>query len=371
MGLNEKNYFYVLGLLLAKGKIQVNNPKNYVDLIFEIRFNKPSSSSLRSDNVHNIKDKSGEDIYDYSLPDIIRIWDLLREIFPGTEVLLEHIPEPINEEDFSKKIVRWVVSEIPKNHPFFKYFWQNEKIINSRFLDSIPKRLIDLKNKVLNNKLSFQERILLKEFLQGISDASAIIPGPESSAFGAEGTPRIQIEVDNPRWELNIYMCLFLQKIFGVPVLNINWPHPTIKGRKNPKVVLKHNHQFRTHLWHFQNIGFKLLIKKYNFRLLINKLKKEFKKNPPVVKFHPENRKKFKYINLEKYKKIFPNVTGKTTTPYPCKEHYEDSETLPPQIRNKHYAEWRDINFDLGDPLLKEYPSNLSKNKNKDLGDFI
>jgi hypothetical protein len=42
----EKKSFYLLGLLLAKGKIQVNNLKNYVDLIFEIRFNKPNTSSF-------------------------------------------------------------------------------------------------------------------------------------------------------------------------------------------------------------------------------------------------------------------------------------------------------------------------------------
>jgi hypothetical protein len=147
-----------------------------------------------------------------------------------------------------------------------------------------------------------------------------------------------------------------------VPVLNINWPHPTIKGRKGPEKVLKHNHQFRAHLWFFKNVGFRLSIKKLRLEEFIAKLENEPGWTAPIPVFHPNNRKKVKYVSNEEYKSRYPNVSGITTTPYSCTEHCEDSETLPAEIRGKHYAEWRDINYDLGDPELIEYTSEVSRN---------
>ena len=199
----------------------------------------------------------------------------------------------------------------------------------------------------------------------GISDAAAIIPGPESAAFGSDGTPRIQIEVDNPRWKLNIAMLVFLQEILSIPVLNINWPHPTIKGRKNPRVVLKHNHQFRAHLWSYKNLGFNLSIKKRAFESIIKEMSTKYSEKDISVKFHPANRKNNKYVTKGKYLELFPKVTGLTTNPFKCFEHYEDFSDLPVEIRGKHYAEWRDVNFDLGDPYLDDYTSNISKKNGK------
>jgi len=364
MSKKEEDYFYLLGLLLSKGKAQVNNYRNCIDFIFEIRFNKPTASSLRSDNIHNIRRGAGEEMYDYLLGDIIRIQNLLQTIFYDCKVLLEHIPEPSSRKDFSKKIVRWIVRKIPKKHSFVRFFWKGERFDSPRVLDKIPKSLVLLKEKIVKNKLLKKEKSYLKSFLQGISDAAAVIPGPESSAFGAEGTPRIQIEVDNSRWMLNIYMCLFFEEVFKVPVHNINWPHPTIKGRRGPEKVLKHNHQFRVHLWFFKKVGFKLSIKKRNFELFIEELKKKYKGKYPKQRPHLSKRKNFKYIGKDEYLKKYPKIQGYTTNPFLCTKHCENSETLPPEIRNKHYAEWRDINYDLGDPMLDEYPSNISKNKN-------
>lgn len=362
MNKKDKDYFYILGLLLAKGKVQVNNRRNYLDLIFEIRFNKPTSSSLRSDNIRNLKEGEGEEMYDYILPDIIRIQNLLQVIFKNYEVLLEHIPEPVSKIDFSRKIVRWVVRKIPKEHLFIKFLWGSQEFDTPEVLNRIPERLIKIKERALKGNLAEAEKKCLKVFLQGIADTAAVIPGPESSAFGAGGTPRIQIEVDNPRWLLNIYMCFFFEKVFKVPVDNINWPHPTIKGRKNPKVVLKHNHQFRVHMWFFKSIGFRLSVKKHNFKIFIENLENKYKKDGyPKRRFHLSRRANLNYIDKEKYLAKYPNVKGYTTNPFPCTQHCEDSDTLPSEIRNKHYAEWRDINYDLGDPMLENYPSNLSK----------
>lgn len=354
------NHYYILGLLLAKGKIRTHSKTDKLDIILEIRFNKPSDKSLRSDNKHNDLnfDNDEKSMYDYILPDIIKLWNIMKESFPQSEVILEYIPEPENNEDFSKKVVRWIIKDINKESKFIEYFWGNKKLNKPSDIDSLPNKIKDLMDKSMEKRLEEQEISFIKYFMLGISDSAAIIPGPESAAFGAGGTQRIQIEVDQPRWKLNIAMLVFLQEVLKIPVLNINWPHPTIKSRNNPRISLKHNHQFRAHLWSYKNLGFMLSIKKRAFDSIIEKMSS---KSNNDCKFYPKNRKKNKFIIKEEYIKKYPNVTGLTTTPFRCSDHSEDSELLPPEVRGKHYAEWRDINFDLGDPYLKEYPSNESK----------
>ena len=48
-----ENFYYTLGLLLSKGKIVTSKGSKTIDLIFEIRFNKPTDQSTRSDNITN------------------------------------------------------------------------------------------------------------------------------------------------------------------------------------------------------------------------------------------------------------------------------------------------------------------------------
>jgi hypothetical protein len=247
------------------------------------------------------------------------------------------------------------------NDEFLRYFWKDKKIVNSQILNSVPGVVISIVEEALNKKISDNNFSFLKNFMIGICDAAAIIPGTESSAYGANGLPRIQIEVDNPRWQLNVYMSVIFEKIFRIPVNNINWPHPTIKSRKKPNVSQKHNHQFRVDLWFYQKLGFNLSIKQLKFSEIITKMDRSFNGLYPVEKFHMQRRKKLRYISEDEYKRIYPNVSGYTTNPFFCADHNEDNVDLPPEIRNKHYAEWRDINFDLGDPTLNEYPSNISK----------
>jgi hypothetical protein len=365
---NVANYYYILGLLLAKGKIQTNQRSSKLNIILEIRFNKPSDKSLRSDNKHNelFLDEGitmGRKMYDYILPDIIRLWNILKDSFPDADVLLEHIPEPIDDNDFSKKIVRWIIKDVSKTDPFIELFWRDKRLNKPSDLDEIPIKIKELQKDAFENKIDSEERLNIKSFMLGISDSAAIIPGPESAAFGSKGTQRIQIEVDQSRWKLNITMLVFLQEVLLIPVMNINWPHPTIKARKKPKVIFKHNHQFRAHLWSYKNLGFDISIKKRAFDIIIKNLEKKYLGKELHVKFHPHNRRNNKFVSQKEYINKFPNVNGLTTTPYKCSKHYEGSELLPPEIRGKHYAEWRDINFDLGDPYLKDYPSSLSKNE--------
>jgi len=368
---NQKSVFkllpqyYLLGILLSKGKIQVYRGYNYIDLIFEIRFNKPNTVSLRSDNIHNIKEGKAQEMYDFLLPDIIKIWKILETEFQK-EVFLEHLPEPKRIDDFAKKIARFVIRKIKLDNLFIRSSWGDDltpELIKSNFLDGIPICISKLLSKTINGNLTQNDKSGIKSFLMGIADASAVIPGPESAAFGHTGTPRIQIEVDNTRWKLNLVMCLFLQKVMNVPVLNINWPHPTIKGRKGPEKVLLHNHQFRAHAWFFKSVGFNLSIKKNNFQQLKNKIEKQFKDKQP--KYCPENRKDNKFTPVKEYKLKYPKVQGLTTTPYSCSEHSENFELLPDEIRGKHYAEFRHVCLDLGCSVVKPFFDNNYKIFNK------
>jgi len=120
------NDFYILGLLLSKGKIVSSDNSNSIDLILELRFNKPTDQSLRSDNIANEIniDSDPVNIYNYLLPDIIKIWNLLQEVFKENKVELEHIPEPKNISDFARKKIRWIIRGVKKDQNFIKYFWE-------------------------------------------------------------------------------------------------------------------------------------------------------------------------------------------------------------------------------------------------------
>jgi hypothetical protein len=352
-------FYYIVGLLLAKGNIFRHKYDNLYDFFFEIRFNKPRISSTRSDNIHRKELSENEELFDFILPDIIRITSLFKNTFDKNQVILEHIPEPNDNDDFSRKTLRWIIKKVSFDDPFIIEFWNHNDSID---LTEIPYKLDLLHKKAFSKSFTNIEKDQIIDFLIGISDAAAIIPGTESSSFGKNGKPRIQIEVDLDRWKLNILISTFLQKVANVPVLNINWPHPTIKGREKPMSVLKHNHQFRADLWYFQNVGFNLSIKSKFFQDFITKMKSDKNFKIPKLIFHPNNRKQTRYVSKEYYLSQYPsNIQGITTNPFNCNLHNENSNTLPKEIRGKHYAEWRDINFDLGDPELNEYSSNKSK----------
>ncbi len=355
--------FYTLGLLLSKGKIVTSKDSEYLDIILEIRFNKPTDQSLRSDNITNEFNFKTQPVsmYDYLLPDIIRIWNLLKEVFEDNNVELDYIPEPKDESDFGKKRLRWVIRGIDKNHSFIKYFWMDDSLSVPADLDKVPKKIKLLQRKAFINKCNNNETSNIKNFIQGFVDASGVIPGPESATRGASGEPRIQIEADTSRWAIHVPLMVFFQEIFKVPVVNINWPHPTLKTRKKPKACLGHNHQFRVSLWFFyKNLEFTLSIMQRNLESYIESLDDKYKNPQPTInEFYPNRKTSKKYVSKTELLSTYPDgVTNKTTLPFKCSDHEEDSLKLPPQVRNKHYSYYCDILYEFEDPYLQDYFSN-------------
>jgi len=365
-----ENFYYTLGLLLSKGKIVTSKSSKTIDLIFEIRFNKPTDQSTRSDNITNKINIQTKPInmYNYLLPDIIKIWNLLSEVFENNKVELEYIPEPKNNEDFSRKTVRWIVRGIRKDDYFIKSFWENETLNLPTDLDKVPKKIQELQDRAMKKELAIDDIEYIRNFLIGIVDASTVIPGPESSSFGGSGKPRLQIESDTGRWKIHVPLVVFFQEVFEIPIENINWPHPTIKSRKKPKVSLRHNHQFRPNMWHFfSKLEFHLSVKQRNLESYIESVDDKFKKNL-VGKddFYPNVYKKSikTYVDKSTFLANYPEKAARyTTEPFHCSDHEEDSEQLPIEVRNKHYGYYWDILQDLGDPYLDDYISNLLKSR--------
>lgn len=320
---------YALGFIIGKGRIHVDIKQATVTA--SIKFNKSCIWDVRGDNIHRTGDP-GPDILEYSLPDILRITSLFQQIFN-----IPIVPERLDIREglsFRRTEIIWVLQIENDNYDVLQRLFPG-KPIDSDLFDKPPSYLFDD---------NFPPN-LAKSFLQGFCDDSAIIPGQESDTMGSGGRSRIQIEPDNCRWHWLIPLCHLFQHKMNVPVVNNNWPHPTIKCRRHPTRCLRHNHQFRVCAYSFQNVGFRFLVKKSAYEVFLKQMTR-----PRNIKFCPDNRRTYRNVTNDEYKAAFDsNRVGQITTePYSCIDHEEDFIDLPIEIRNKHYSEFRLVCRDLG-----------------------
>ena len=131
-----------------------------------------------------------------------------------------------------------------------------------------------LENSVLKKfhfHLNFENNTLnALSFIQGICDSCSLVPNEASSSYGGDGDCRIQLEPSQDRWEIPIGICRLFQVGLNIPVNNINWGHPQIRGMD---VWKGQNHQFRVSL---KNIPpqielYRLSYKREEYRNLYNR----------------------------------------------------------------------------------------------------
>lgn len=223
---------YLLGILYGKGEI-IAEDNNEISLLFKIKFRRPTNISLRTDNKHSIVDKTQirESLRTKLLNDFYMITRLLKQEWKMTSDF--DLPNSHNDDDWSMK----------------------EMLIKTQSFNNKNKRLCELLNvQVLNNKalLKFPYHLNIEKypdkslaFIQGVCDSCSLIPNEAPNAYGKnkKGSPRIQLEPSQERWELPVGLCKIFQLGLNIPVNNINWGHPQIRYK------WKHqNHQFRISL---------------------------------------------------------------------------------------------------------------------------
>ena len=171
-------------------------------------------------------------------------------------------------------------------------------------------------------------------FLQGFSDVTGYIR--RSNYYFKTYLHRVYLEIPH-NWYLVIDICRLLQDV-DIPVQTIDCAHPNMrdgyltKYNEGKTDFWKKEHQIKIWANEFLPIGFAVLHKKEALEVfaeeLTNGIEAEDKDVRQVThKFYWES-----------------NGKNKLKPKHPC----ENDESIPAEIRGKHYDSWKDLAFDLG-----------------------
>lgn len=228
-----ENEAYLLGILFGKGSIDPIDDD--VILKFRTKFRRPNDKSIRADNVHT---KNNNREYIESLKskltnDFSSIIRILRETWKINSTI--DLPNSYSNNDWSMKEITITTEKISKDFPRLKELLDTHELSNN-----------SLKRFPFHLKMEESKPISLA-FIQGICDSCSLITNEASSSYGGDGECRIQLEPSQERWEIPLGLCELFQIGLNIPVHNINWGHPQIRGKKSWKYQ---NHQFRVSLKH-------------------------------------------------------------------------------------------------------------------------
>lgn len=169
-----------------------------------------------------------------------------------------------------------------------------------------------------------------KALLRGMADVTGYIR-KSNLAFGVKGSHRVYIEIPC-NWKMVIDVANLLKDV-DVPIQNIDFGHPNFrdsnlkKYNAGKKLYWKKEHQIKIYANEFLPIGFNIshkqeALEKYS-RELLNYM------NPEMThKFYWE-----KNVRTSKIKSLHPG---------------ENDNSLPIEIRGKHYNSWTELAKDLG-----------------------
>lgn len=168
-----------------------------------------------------------------------------------------------------------------------------------------------------------------KALLRGIADVTGYIR-KSNIAYGEQGAHRVYIEIPG-NWHMVIDVANMLKEV-DVPVQNIDFGHPNFRDpnlndyRKGKKNIWKREHQIKIFANEFLPIGFNIkhkqeALEKYSEELL--------------ECINPERTHKYYWEKSER-KNVKPI--------HPC----ENDESLPIEIRGKHFNSWQDLARCLG-----------------------
>jgi hypothetical protein len=170
-----------------------------------------------------------------------------------------------------------------------------------------------------------------KALLRGIADVTGYIR-KSNMAYGQKGWHRVYIEIPG-NWYLVIDVANMLKDI-DVPIQNIDFAHPNFRDSNLKKYsegktnYWKKEHQIKIFANEFLPIGFNIMhkqvaLEKYSAELL-------------------------KYLDPKETHKFYWEKSTKkgirTKRPHP----EENSLSLPPEIRGKHFDSWTDLAAALG-----------------------
>lgn len=221
---------YLLGILFGKGTIDPVSSDEVI-LRFRIRFRRPANTSLRSDNIHTINEDRDfvESLKSKLSNDFTIIMNIIKNTWNIDSTI--DLPNSYNIDDWGMKEIVITTSKIKNNFQRICELLKVNKLDNE-VLKHFPFHLNMESNKAIS-----------LSFIQGICDSCSLVPNEASSSYGGNGSPRIQLEPPQERWELPIGMCRLFQIGLDIPVANINWGHPETRN------IWRHqNHQFRVYL---------------------------------------------------------------------------------------------------------------------------
>ena len=172
-----------------------------------------------------------------------------------------------------------------------------------------------------------------KEFMRGYSDVAGYV---RLSNRYVDGRHRVYLDILNGNWHLPVELCTLLQDHLGVPVQTIDWGHPNIRdgnleeylvGRKR---AWAREHQLKIFAEDFVSIGFYMGHKQEILKELADYNKKNYSITSKFCR--PPKR-------IDSRKPFHPG---------------ENDESLPDQLRGKHFDAYWQICEAMGCPRCKK-----------------
>jgi hypothetical protein len=295
---------YMLGMLYGKGDILINDSGTECELIFKIKYRRPSVDALRTDNI-NVPLVSVNNI-PIEVAVFQEFQDLRRSFqnFLGTTVDLRLINSGGRKKD------NWEMKQVILNTGRFR---TNSGIIRRLFdCDRITAETIQhIPNYFFDDNISTN---LVLTFIQGFSDACGLPPSEVTAAFGGRGIQRIQLEPNWRRWYVPIEICSLFQTKLEIPVNMINWGHPLIRGINSYR---GQNHQIRIRLDSINTNLFRLSFKSEAFEGLLDRTGR-CTANQGIYNFCPSQ------------------VSQSSFYIHRCGNHNENDSDLPVEVRGIH-----------------------------------
>ena len=168
-----------------------------------------------------------------------------------------------------------------------------------------------------------------KELLRGIADVTGYIRN-SNRAYKKDGLNRVYIEIPG-NWSMVVDISNMLKEL-DIPVQNIDWGHPNFrdtdleKYNEGKPYYWKKEHQVKIYANEFLPIGFNILHKQKALEKYASEMTPSDRRLTHRFYWEMPERK-------QKRKPIHP---------------MENDESLPVEIRGKHYDSWKDLARDLG-----------------------
>lgn len=281
---------YLIGMILGNGEIQRNNSSTTVTI--DIPYKK-------------LEDDDGLDVSIYVSASLIDIRSVIERLV-GRELVVTQT-EHSTKLSFTKDNEDYTMREL------------------LRFIgNGVHHKTMTMNTELFN--ISVDEK---KELLRGIADVTGHIR-KSNIAFGQEGAHRVYIEIPG-NWQMVADIANMLKDL-NIPVQTIDFGHPNFRDTKAEKYnkgqvnYWKKEHQLKIYANVFLPVGFNIKHKQRALEKYANEL---------VNTINTDSTYKF-YWEKSIRKKIKP--------PHPA----ENDESLPTNIRGKHYEAWQDLARDLG-----------------------